>query len=285
MIRKKNCYQPQDKAYAKLDNYKFFWPIYRVLNSVRKQQYATNEKEKKEPDNFTKYGTWSDRTGVMVNIVLAFFTISLFFITKNALDEAKRANKIAQNNLNLAQRIFNGSDEESKKRFTLDTTALAAQIKSLKIAQSEFQVNNMPFIRIYNVALDPLIVGKPITINAKIINYGRPAQILKGFCAIETGDSNKSKKATALKYRAPILFNQMISTAADTLPFHTADYKPLTQELFSDFINKKSFIYVRAEISYVGFATNTSYIYKYFCKITPSPQTYIEIFTSKTMMK
>lgn len=80
MIRKKSTSQTHYEANSKLNYYK---PLSSTINmnlTSKEKKYNRYSKEENvsSKDSFAKNGTWSDRIGVFVNIVMVFFTLALF---------------------------------------------------------------------------------------------------------------------------------------------------------------------------------------------------------------
>lgn len=102
----------KNKKTAKLNNYskyeiekiKFF--TRQRKKAVSHQQTSSAEKEDSAPNVFDKYGTWSDRIGVVVNIVVAVVTLFLFAQTKKATDAAVRSANTADSTFKETQKQF-----------------------------------------------------------------------------------------------------------------------------------------------------------------------------------
>lgn len=179
MISNKKTNKASCKANSKLYKKKFFRPNIRTFGSIGKQQNTTGEKENTNKDGIYKYGTWSDRVGVIVNIVLAGFTIALFFITRYALNEAKVANNIANNNYLLARRAFDSTitsgkeaSENAKKSFELQQKSVESQIETMQQSRQRFELENKPAIQIYGYTFIDFEPEKPIRFTYQVENVG-----------------------------------------------------------------------------------------------------------------
>jgi len=124
MVRNKNTGKPHYEANGKLNNYKLLRPV--VDKNLNRQEKRNNSKDKEYnvvTDSYTKYGTWSDRIGIIVNVVMVVFTLLLF-------NQAVKQNSIAEKNIALADSVFN----LSKRQF--DSSVAYSKEASEKATQS-----------------------------------------------------------------------------------------------------------------------------------------------------
>jgi hypothetical protein len=157
-----------------------------------------NEKEQdiQKINQWKEYGKkWIDPLTI-VTIVLAIATYLLY-------RQASEDSKIAQQSAISAKRSANAAENTFKEqkyvdsirrrsdsiknrvdslinanRFNLDSINMSAQINSFKQTQSDFEIENRPFLVSSNIILDTSFTNNIISIKYEIINVGKfPAKV------------------------------------------------------------------------------------------------------------
>lgn len=212
--------------------------------------------------------------GLFINLILAVFTYLLFRKTveanetskhslteaQKAVDQAKRANDIAEANFKLAQISSVSSDSISNINLDLTKKSVTTQIASIEKSQKEFELENRPLVQIADIKIDSIGADKESVVSFKIVNMGKfPATVTYGKFNLSVGKKELSmqeidKKIKDLEWEE---INTPISK--ETTIGQIMRGRPL-----SDFENKKyqdgeGFIFLIGEIKYVSFGTKNTY--------------------------
>jgi hypothetical protein len=187
MIRKKSTSQTNYEANGKLNYYKSLRsPVNNNLIGKEDKQNSQNKEGNETPTVYTKYGTWSDRIGVGVNIIMTIVTLFLF-------NQAVRQNSISEKNIALADSVFKLSkqqfdssiasgkeaSENAKQILDLQNRSVQSQVSSLEESHRQFEKQNAPILQVANPTLTFSKKTKMITFGYEVINLGNyPAKTL-----------------------------------------------------------------------------------------------------------
>lgn len=148
-------------------------------------KHRTHEKDNVNGQWFVKHGTTSEWVGVVIGVLVAMFTIALFYQTQEATRAATKSAATADNT--YREQRFNDSIMRSRdsiksrndsisqvfsdsvntinerKRFELQSKSMEAQIKSvdaqirlMRETQRQFEVLNKPYLQIGNFVIKNL---------------------------------------------------------------------------------------------------------------------------------
>jgi len=256
------------------------------LSIIRKHKQAMlnqndtpTNRPNNEPNNFDKYGTWSDRTGIIINIVVAIVTLALFFQTKKATQAATESSIAAQNT--FTEQRYNdsvmryrdsikaiGDKIEMENNFKLDSTSLQAQINSILIAQEEFNIENQSYLQLIHFKLDTFKAFKPLVVSFSIINLGKsPAKIFetKQAIIIRSNPPSIQEIERNAKPNDIITLNTYIG-GHDSINFpniYPLRDKVVIPEMVDGVYSGKEYIYCVGIIKYLNMATKQNRIYSY----------------------
>lgn len=77
----------------------------KIISRVHKKYYSYKKVQKEKPEKKRdKHGTTADWVSNFVNIIIAGFTIGLFYLTSNAIQKAADANTISKSSLDYTKR-------------------------------------------------------------------------------------------------------------------------------------------------------------------------------------
>jgi len=181
-------------------------------------------------------------------------------LQKQALDSqisAKRQSDIAD-----SKKLKRDTDFINKQE-----KGINAQINAIKTNQSEFEIENRPFIEIGNITIDTPAVGKIMTSSASIGNGGKqPAFIISAaYGFVSSFDSNYTSMENIPAQ--PDIINDYLPNN-ETIPIQSSADIPISQMAF-DYVNgKKLYVYFRGKIKYRGLVKNKIYKFKFIYRIT-----------------
>ena len=283
MISRKGAHNTKQNEKNKFHRRKFYFSsIDKYLTRNKKRNYGEQKIETETKDNIYKYGTWSDRIGVAVNIVMTIVTLSLF-------NQAVKQNSISEKNIALANSIYSlaktqfdssissgiQASEHANKMLDIQYKSVETQIKSIKENQKEFELENRPVLMISNIHFG---ITNPVKISFDIRNYGKQAARLL---------SVKGKTIWSTKANYNNFDTLGIGSLQETyLPGGSyikqeGEYEQniFTSQEIENIKSGKLFIYLIGEIKYYNQITMKRRIYRYNCKISYYPRYNFELYT------
>ena len=212
--------------------------------------------------------------GTIINIVLAGLTYLLFQKTieanktsqsslieaQKAVDQAKRANDIAESNFKLAQISSASSDSISNINIDLTKKSVTTQIASIEKSQKEFELENRPLVQVGDIKIDSIGADKETVVSFKIVNMGKfSAPVTYGKFNLSVG-----KKELSTQEIDKIIKNLEWEEINTPISKETTIGQIMRVRPLSDFENKKyqdgvGFIFLIGEIKYVSFGTKNIY--------------------------
>jgi hypothetical protein len=229
--------------------------------------------------------------GTIINLALAGLTYMLFQKTieanktsqsslleaQKAVDQAKRANDIAEANFKLAQISSASSDSINNANLELSKKSVEAQINSIKESQNRFEIENAPFLQIMYPKIIPKL-NEQFSIAYHIINIsGNPAKITDMATFYSLTDSlppaipNKIPKD---KFKAVNGYVIKETPIEDKFTFPGI----LRKREYDMIVDRKAVVYFYPTFNYINLATNKKRTYKCGMKLVYiSPEkTYVE---------
>lgn len=226
--------------------------------------------------------------GTIINIALAGLTYLLFQKTieanktsqaslmeaQKAVDQAKRANDIAEANFKLAQSSSASSDSINSINLELTKKSVSTQISSIQQTQKSFTIENRPLVQLIDLKVDSIGVGITTVVSFGLTNLGKfPAKLLFakfGLChGINTSTEEAEKIAKLIDYN----INNSISNAMN-IPIRISGI-PLTEKLFEEYKTNKASLYLVGEVFYESFVTAKRFSVKVVYRINSIPVTNI----------
>lgn len=217
--------------------------------------------------------------GLVVNAIMLFVTYLLFReantatnlsndalkTTQESVAESKRANDIAQSNLELAKKQAASNDTISNYNLELSKQSLGAQIGSIKESQKQFYASHQPYIQIEITYLDELNIGMPMNMEGTFANVTQtPAKMIsQRNCTYYSElpypiDEN-------LKYTNDAFGNMYaIYGLPSTIHYNLEDK---VTERTKTFLEGNAYIILHSEIIYQNLVTGDYRMYKVVAKI------------------
>lgn len=242
--------------------------MFRDKRVIRNRQiyYSNRRNQIKKPNVFERYGTYSERASVIVSFLGMIGTIAVLLIAVNqnklagdAIKEAKRANDIANENLQLAQRVFDSSTSAGQIVLELQKKSVEAQIASLR----EYKATNIPRLQVDSLnIISGLIIGEYIFYNIKIINTNSTDVEI-----VEEGfhSSFGTKPISDKQFYKEVTIVEKNIYANDKTPYRNNIQidKPLSEEEYNAFIGNFVSLYIKGHMKYRNTVTNDTYIFKF----------------------
>lgn len=224
--------------------------------------------------------------GTFINLALAGLTYLLFIKTgeanktsmqsleqaQKAVEQAKRANDIADSNFRLSVIAAKSNDEISDANFKLSTQSLNAQIKSFQETQKQFEIENKPNLQIGGINIDSI---SRLKISFNIRNFGKqPAKIFSISSAlVYTNNPN----LTNAKYEVAKSFNSFVPQDG-YVPFSiSAGEKILNEQQIILLKNGNYFVYIIGECKYLNTVNLQKRSYKFNYRISYNPDIDVKI--------
>lgn len=277
-----NTAQPKSSTDKEVDNVEHDKPksTAQENNSQNPKENTSQIRTNKEPRKRKEWniGDYIAAISVVVNIVLIFFTYTLWKeavrsgdtaqnaaqSAKESAKEANRANTIAERNFNLAQLSINNSDSISKENLKLANQSLKAQIASIQTTQKQFEAANTPFLQMDVPHMSIFEIGKPIKLDYTINNLSsNPIKITSKRNSIEFGKYEPTI-IVPNEYFSETNLNEYIIINHPTTGFFTTTEKVDTYTY--DMIKGGGWsLFIYSEIRYKNLVSKKERIYK--CKI------------------
>jgi hypothetical protein len=226
-----------------------------------------------------KIAIWS----VSVNIVLAFVTFLLFHIASNEAgsattsanaaiksvgiaDKTYKSDSANNQNIFLLQKNANKSaDNESKRKskidsqtFKLQDSSFKAQIASIQETQTEFELENRPFIAIGNITIDTPTIGKKMYYSALIGNAGKqPAFIINAKYQFLTSTDSLYNRLDNIPNGDGIKNDYLPNNM--TVPVNSSSLNAITEADYKHTKGIQYYLYFRAIIEYRGIEKSKKY--------------------------
>jgi hypothetical protein len=222
----------------------------------------------------------NDKHSAIAN-VLSFLGLCLagaaLFYTYKLYDKTIEANKISQNSLTLAREQFQQSKKDNdsakkeaekaaaennikyRKQFSLDSQSLSAQINAFKASQQESELENRPFVQVYNIKIDTS--GSIGNIKFTVFNYGKfPAKIEYVKYRIGIALTIKPDKRIYLKWENNERKIYIVS-GLNSLP-EIQFIKATSNDAIKAFKDGQIITYLEVEIKYTSYVTNKTFLHK-----------------------
>ena len=212
--------------------------------------------------------------GTIINLALAGLTYMLFQKTveanktsqtslaeaQKAVDQAKRANDIAEANFKFSKEMSINNDSISAVNLSLTKKSVETQFYDINQKRKEFEIENRPFIQIVDIKIDSIGTDKITTVSFNVVNMGKfPGTVTNMKTNLSFGADN---------IIVPNLEKKLLSTKDETLNLsvstgyqinRTIKGRPLTGIEFSNFEKRESYIYLIVEIQYSNVGNGKKY--------------------------
>jgi hypothetical protein len=229
-------------------------------------------------------------------ILLACFTIGLFnktsiqaekatisanaavtadSLTKVQIEQATCAAEDALARQDISDKIsaihIQKKDSLDIVTFKLQDSALKTQIKGLRQAQNDFEIENKPLIEVDPMGVDSIGAGMKMTIVVRVFNFGKqPAKIR--FLNFKVEISELANFKDYGNYPKPTYAENSIIPGGVNIPIIYKDDFPQTTE---DQVKKlrigSEFVYVIGECDYMNTVTNKESFYRFDYRIGIHP--------------
>lgn len=232
--------------------------------------------KKSERSNSVK---WTDVAMVIISGFLAYFTFQLFNTASEQSKSAQQAanaaiRAIKQDSANVAynNNIARVNDILSRKKdsltINLANRSLQAQINSLKQAQKNFEIQNMPFLEISQVQINAFEIGKQINLIIHIKNLGNYPAKLKRAVVWTATKANPPDTAGQERqhFEKSITKADYISKEMEGL-VEIDEGIPLNSNRFDKVKNGNWWLYLNGIISYENLVTHKEMKYKFMFRI------------------
>ncbi len=243
------------------------------------QKSNTNTEENNSPkiDKEGRGNNWRENTRLIVEIIIAGFTIILVFVTLGqsktqvqALAVADSANKISA--LALADNRRQNRDRDStdsisslkqdiKDSFNADFSdkSLKTQVQSIKETERRFNIESRPIANVMDLKIDSLGNGQSSLITFKLYNTGKFPATIKYIRTKSVLDVKLSKNEVEKK-----IPHGEIRTVNHSLPHMAYIPQKMTgivlPEFYFELLKKgERFIYILIEINYENFVNKEKY--------------------------
>ncbi len=304
MIGKRNAHKTSYEVNKKLNNYKSSAFIYKNFRRISEEN-ASNSKEKNErTTQYEKWGTWSDRIGVAVNIVLAAITLLLF-------SQAIRQNNISEKNIALAdssakaarlsaiaaqrtvdyadssfkltkESILSGDENFSKslemtrksvlaanRSAALSDSAFNLNKQALNLTAKNFEIDNRAIVYFDKMDIAPIEIGKPIQAQITFQNFGKAAAFLVSLrtkISFDTSNNFANFSYTAFEKSYVNLLVPQNKWLSIPLTSSIKIDSLLNQLINSDIIK----VFIHGELFFEDIATRKKILYSYCMKMSPN---------------
>ena len=224
--------------------------------------------------------------GTIINLALAGLTYLLFQKTieanktsqsslveaQKAVDQAKRANDIAEANFKLAQISSASNDSINVINLDLTKKSVSTQIVSIQQAQKTFTIENRPLIQLIDLKVDSINVGAYITVRFGLTNLGKfPAKLISAKFGMCLGKNNITTEEAE---KVTTLFEYRIKSSVANgmnIPLVVNGTMPQSKEMFENYKNNIASIYLVGQILYESFVTKKHYSAKIILRINSIP--------------
>lgn len=271
-----------------------------------REQNTTQAKEKNiRTTQYDKWGTWSDRIGVGVNIVLAAITLLLFSqaIRQNNISEqnialadssakaarlsaiaAQRTVDYADSSFKLAKESIASSDSDFIETIRLTKKSVDASNKAASLADSAFNLNkvglnltakifeidNRAIIYFDQINLNTVEINKPITVQIGFKNYGKsPAYFRSLRTAISFDTSVNFKNFSYTKDQKKYINLLCIQQNGFVSPVFSSNI--VVDSVLNYFIKTERInVFFHGELFYEDISTNKYFVYSFCIRIKPN---------------
>lgn len=212
--------------------------------------------------------------GTIINLALAGLTYMLFqktaeanktsqaslAETQKAVDQAKRANDIAEANFKFSKEMSINNDSISAVSLSLTKKSVETQFYDINQKRKEFEIENRPFIQIVDIKIDSIGTDKITTVSFNVVNMGKfPGTVTNMKTNLSFGANNiivpnLEKKLLSAKDES---LNLSVSTGYQINRIIKG--RTLTEVEFSDFEKRESYIYLIVEIQYSNVGNGKKY--------------------------
>lgn len=219
-------------------------------------------------------------TNAAISNILSFLALCLagaaFFYTYKLYDKTIEANNISKNSLSLATEQFEQSKKDNdaarrenekiatennikyRKQFSLDSQSVRSQINAFQASQQKFEIENRPFVQVYNIKIDTS--GSAGNIKFTVFNYGKfPAKIEYVKYRISVALTINPDKRIYLKWEN----NERkiyIASGINSLP-EIQFIKATSNEAIKAFKDGQIITYLEVEIKYTSYVTNKTFLH------------------------
>jgi hypothetical protein len=251
-----------------------------IYNQIRSIKNTLQDDKKVEKIN------WYEKTGVIINAILAFFTLVALLLSYLANETSKNALAYAQEKDakdNLADSTRNHKLDSTNKAYTDSVIRInrdfanaalkqaKAQIKSGEEIHEQFDISNKPFLQLTRIDIKRLLVGKPIAIDISVDNFGKyPAKIIEGkYLAVTKHNVPDFREAFT---QGIGLSSPVNSYIINNNPLHIwIEYPAKNLSITQDYKlkNGEIYLYLFGFFRYQNLTANTRGIYKFLVKIDP----------------
>jgi hypothetical protein len=235
------------------------------------------------PNDENKAATTANKIaiiGTIINLALAGLTYMLFQKTieanktsqyslveaQKAVEQAKRANDIAESNFKLAQLSSESSDSINNINLGLTKKSIEAQVVSINESQKQFQKGNEPYLQ-YRINATYFDDKKTLVFTPSVLNYGKYPAIITDYNILiateEYDDIQFQKKCTKFSKQ-----NNLVSIDNPWIISTTKIVEPYYSH------SKSHPLFIRGKIIYKNLMTNKTMIYSFKIKYVATDAMY-----------
>lgn len=304
MTSRRYSRQTDNSPKNRFEYWKFNVLINKHFSRLRQSKNTQNKKENESHNPYIKYGTWTDRIGIVVNIAMATITLFLF-------RQATRQNDISEKNIQLAdssakaarisaiaaqrtvdymdstfkltKESMTSSDSNFIQTLNLTRKSVDASIKSASLADSAFNLNktglnltasffeidNRSIVYFDEMILNPFEVGKSISVQIGIKNYGKSPAYFRSI-------------RTAIRFDTASFYNNFSYTPNEKKYVNllctqqngigTPVSSPIVLDTFLINVINSGFlkVYFHGELFYIDISTNKKMVYMFSMRLRPN---------------